>query len=341
MQNATQGQRKLLGIISIILLTIFAGGLMWLGTTPPVPGQSVSVLLSFAAGLSMIFLPCTLPLVFVIVPMTLKEHPIKGLLMALTFGMGISITLAIYGVVISLIGQWLGMDSVSRAMFAVAGILAYMFGLYELKLGRFTFLTLHTGLPAFIQKQSDLSKSFLMGLFLGNAGVGCPNPAFYVLLLYIATTANVASGFWLGLTHGLGRAVPLVLITILAMIGVNAAGWVAKKKDAVERVMGWALVLIGIFILQYGLFGMYWWENSFIHKGWNQLVVTIAPRFAETTDAASFFGISIKPSEIEQYISWAPWAVMFFYLTLTIVWFICKKQRRSLAESHKVHEQDI
>jgi len=100
MEKVSLGQRKFLGVISIILLTIFVAGLIWLGTTPPVPGQSVGVLLSFAAGLSMIFLPCTLPLVFVIVPMALKQHPIKGLLMALTFGLGISITLSVYVVAI-------------------------------------------------------------------------------------------------------------------------------------------------------------------------------------------------------------------------------------------------
>lgn len=318
--------RLVFGGLALLLLVVVVGGLMWLAVSPPVPGQKVGVLLSFAAGLSMIFLPCTLPLVFVIVPMALKQKPWKGLLMALVFGLGLSITLSLYGVAVALIGKWLGMDSITRVMFAVAGILAYIFGLYELKLGRFGILGFHKGIPQFIQRQSDLWKSFFMGLFLGNAGVGCPNPAFYVLLLYIATTANVAGGFWLGLVHGLGRAVPLILVTIFAIIGVNAAGWVAKKKDDVERIMGWALVAVGLFIFQYGIFGMFWWEESPIHKGWNRLIEIVAPRFAETTEAAIFFGVVVSPSEIEKYIPWAPWAVMLLFLVITIRWFRCKRR---------------
>jgi len=338
MNNEVQpkSSRLAFGGLAFILLAILVGGLIWLATTPTVPGQTVGVLLSFAAGLSMIFLPCTLPLVFVIVPMSMKENPAKGLLMAAMFGLGLAITLSIYGVVVALIGKWLGMDSITRAMFTVAGILAYFFGLYELKLGRFKFLGFHKGLPKFIQKQPNLWKSFFMGLFLGNAGVGCPNPAFYVMLVYIATTASVAGGFWLGLVHGIGRAVPLILVTILAIMGINTTKWVASKKEAVDKIMGWSLVGVALFIFQYGLFGMFWWEESFIHKGWNRFIEITAPKFAETVDAATFFGVVVTPSEIEKYISWAPWGVMLTFLAITIWWYRCKSQSLAITE-HENH----
>lgn len=72
--------RTVLGGIALILLTIIVVGLFWLaaGST-----GTVSLLLSYAAGLSIIFLPCTLPLVFTIVPLTMGQAPKKGLIMAL------------------------------------------------------------------------------------------------------------------------------------------------------------------------------------------------------------------------------------------------------------------
>ncbi|MBI4561403.1 MAG: hypothetical protein HY724_05110 [Candidatus Rokubacteria bacterium] len=55
-----------------------------------------------------------------------------------------------------------------------------------------------------------------MGLLLGNAGIGCPNPAFYVLLSGIAGSGNPATGVTYGLIHGIGRATPLLALSILA-----------------------------------------------------------------------------------------------------------------------------
>ena len=62
-----------------------------------------------------------------------------------------------------------------------------------------------------------------MGLFLGNAGIACPNPATYVILTYIASTGSIAYGAALQAVNGLGRFLPLFALTILAIVGVNAS----------------------------------------------------------------------------------------------------------------------
>ena len=244
--------------------------------------------------------------------------------MSLLFGLGIALTLTIYGVIVAVVGDYFGLDNFSRAMFFIAGIVAYTFGLTQLQLLKIHLPELP--LPKFIQKQKDYSKAFFMGILLGNAGVGCPNPAFYVLLLYIATRASVFSGGSLGFVHGLGRATPLIFLSILAILGVNATKWVAAKKDAIERIMGWGLILVGVFIFSVGLFGMYWWESSFIHIGWNEITEQISPRLVETTAAAEYFGITVDPSEIEKYWPQAPWFVMLAFVIIPIIWRRCKKK---------------
>lgn len=304
-----------LASIAFILFSFLVVGLVWLaGGDHP-----VSIALAYAAGLSMIFLPCTLPLVFVIVPLSMGKGYKKGFFMATLFGLGIALTLTVYGIIVALLGDYFGLDNFSRGMFFIAGIVAYVFGLTQLNLVRLHFPELP--LPQFIQTRKDYSKAFFMGILLGNAGVGCPNPAFYILLLYIATKASVVSGGWLGFVHGLGRATPLLLISILAILGINMSKWIASKKESINTVMGWGLILVGVFIFTIGLFGMYWWETSATHVVWNEFVEEYAPRLAEAPSAAMAFNVRMEPSEIERYWPSAPWYLMLIFLIVPIAWW--------------------
>jgi len=305
--------------IAFVLFSIILVGLVWLASGD----QPVSVTLAYAAGLSMIFLPCTLPLVFVIIPMCMGKGYKKGLSMALLFGLGVAVTLTFYGIMVALVGDYFGLDNFSRGMFFIAGIFAYTFGLTQLKLLKVSLP--EVPMPQFIHKKKDYSKAFFMGLLLGNAGVGCPNPAFYVLLLYIATTGSVVAGGWLGFIHGVGRATPLIFLAILAIIGINASTWVASKKDSIDKIMGWGLLLVGVFVFSVGFFGMYWWETSVVHTGWNDMVNDIAPRLAESKYAGMTFGINADPSVIEKYWPAAPWYFMLVFLFIPWLWARCKK----------------
>ncbi|NOZ64566.1 MAG: cytochrome C biogenesis protein, partial [Caldiserica bacterium] len=127
---------------------------------------ALTATLSFAGGVSNIFLPCTLPLVFVIVPLSMGKGYKKGLVMALLFGAGLTITLSVYGAGIALVGKYLGLDKTTRILYLVAGVAALVFGLSELALVTFKMPSL-SRTPAFIQRQSDYLKTFFLGLFLG------------------------------------------------------------------------------------------------------------------------------------------------------------------------------
>ncbi|MCH7951557.1 cytochrome c biogenesis protein CcdA [Patescibacteria group bacterium] len=269
------GARKVkvrLATLGFVLFLIFVVGLFWLATTPE---QTVGLTLAFAAGLSMIFLPCTLPMAFVIVPMAMGKDPKKGFLMALFFGLGLTLTLSFYGVFIAAIGKILGLTAATQMMLMVGGAAAFIFGLSEIRLLKFRLPSYSGNFPAFIQRRGDYVKTFLLGLFLGNAGVGCPNPAFYVLLGYIASVGDLFNGWFLGFVHGAGRAVPLIFLAILGILGVNATGGIAKRKDAIENYTGWMLIVIGAFILTFGLFGHDWFIASGIHSQWEQFVVSV------------------------------------------------------------------
>lgn len=306
--------RKFLVSLAFVLFSVFIIGLFWLATTPEL---TVSVALSYAAGLSMIVLPCTLPLVFIIVPLSMGKGYKKGFMIAVSFSIGLIIMLSIYGVVVSIIGKFLGLDQATRIMFTVAGLAALIFGLSELKILRFTLLGFSGTQPEIITRQQEYVKAFLLGLFLGNAGVGCPNPAFYVLLIYIASVGSVFTGGVLGFIHGLGRATPLIFLSILAILGVNAAGGIAKRRESITRITGWALVFIGVFILLYGVYGMYWWEDSIFHAAQNKLVYDIAPQLAEQPDHPIAGGLFVAPF-------WAGWLTLIILIFIPIIYYRIK-----------------
>ncbi|MBI2096151.1 MAG: hypothetical protein HYT43_00755 [Candidatus Taylorbacteria bacterium] len=226
---------------------------------------------SFAAGLTMIVLPCTLPLAFVIVPLSMGRGVGKGLRIALAFGLGVAITLSVYGVLAAVVGRAaigsLGapLEAVKNWLYLVAGIFVYVFALSSLGLVRFKMPSYTGAAPSFIQKKQDYVKALLLGLFLGNIGVGCPHPATPLILLEIARVGDLFYGWSLFFIHAVGRILPLLLLAALAIAGINALNWLMKSRDKLERGTAWAMVFVAGFILVLGLFTHDWWVYSGQH----------------------------------------------------------------------------
>ena len=111
--KANKSVRLLVGGLTAALLLIVAGGLFWMfALSSESPVGLGWYMFSFTAGLSMIILPCTLPLAFVIVPLVMGKGYAKGLAIALSFSIGVAITLSMYGILAALLG---------KAVFAFSG----------------------------------------------------------------------------------------------------------------------------------------------------------------------------------------------------------------------------
>jgi len=269
--------RILLIIFAFVLFIIFIAGISWFASLEEfkTTGTSLVLLLAFAAGLSMIIMPCTLPLIFLIVPMTMGKSYKKGFFMAFLFGIGLTITITFYGIATAWLGQIVGLGRSQHIIIFIAGIAAYLFGLSELKILKIKLPAYH-GIPGFVQKQGDYSKSFFLGLLLGNAGVGCPNPAFYVLLFYIAGTGDLFTGATVGFVHGLGRATPLLMLSILGLLGIEATKGLIKKASLIQASVAYALIFLGAYLLVTAIFGIGWWVIEILnYAAWISLVVLI------------------------------------------------------------------
>ncbi|MCH7605030.1 cytochrome C biogenesis protein [Patescibacteria group bacterium] len=282
--------KTILAILSVSLLALIIIGVVWFfvaGTATPV--GIGWYMFSFAAGLTMIVLPCTLPLAFVIVPLSMGKGVVKGLGMAIAFGSGVTIMLSAYGIIAALVGEFtigaLGapLELVKNWLYFIAGLFAYIFALGELGLLRFRMPTYTGAAPAFIQRRQDYLKAFFLGIFLGNIGVGCPHPATPLILVEIASVGDVLYGWSLFFIHAVGRVLPLFLLAILGVLGVNGLSWLVKRKDKVERATGWGMVFVAGFILVLGLFTHDWWVQSGQHSLFEQVTQenTVTNLFAE------------------------------------------------------------
>jgi len=280
MAQETTSIKKMSVITAFVLFSLVFVGIVFALTSElnvsATNQESISYIgwltIAYVAGLSMIVLPCTLPLVFIIVPITMNQNRRKGLLMAILFGLGLVTTITAYGIGVAEFGKIASLDQISFTMFLIAGIAAFVFGLSQLKLLNLKMPS-YSGTPKIIQKRGDYTKSFFMGLLLGNAGVGCPNPLFYWLLIHIASIGSLEVGASLGLVHGVGRAIPVILMAVLAILGINATKSLTGKRETIEKLTGWMLIIIGAFLIIQGIPGGHdWYEETFVHLTWNNLV---------------------------------------------------------------------
>ncbi|MGI0057047.1 MAG: cytochrome c biogenesis CcdA family protein [Nitrosarchaeum sp.] len=324
MSSQLTTKKFLIVALFVLFSLIFVGGVFAVTNETAIgTGNELSypswLVIAYLAGLSMIILPCTLPLVFIIIPLSMGKGAKKGLSMAMLFGAGLTVTISIYGFGIGALGHTANLDQISVYMFLIAGIAAFLFGLSQLKLFELK-LPAYSGTPKFIQNRGDYSKSFFMGLLLGNAGVGCPNPMFYWLLIYIAGTGNMEIGASLGAVHGVGRAIPLILLSVLAIIGVNATKEITTNRTTIEKITGWMLIVIGAFLIINGIPGGHeWYENTFVHIAWNNLIsiTSLPPEF--------HVGQHTHHYDIQMPQEYAP--VLFgILIVFPIIWYFIRKK---------------
>jgi len=312
--QAIEPERKFrvaLVISAFVLFSIVLFAFIYLSTTPE---ATATMLLSFFGGISNIVLPCTLPLVFIIVPLAMVAGGKKGIWMSILFGLGLIITLAAYGAVVGFLGQFLGLDNATRIMYSLAGLASLIFGLIELKLINFQ-LPSYARMPKFIEKQEDYLKVFFLGLLLGNAGVGCPNPITYVVLTFAATTGDWFRGSLLMAMNGLGRMIPLLLLTILGILGINSVSWLTKRTEKITQFTAWALIVLGSFILLNGVFGHLWYEGGLFHEGLNAGFLAAGGKMIGEAD--------IEIEDIEEPVAFSEYGALINLLltTIPVFWY--------------------
>jgi thioredoxin:protein disulfide reductase len=224
----------------------------------------VIVPLFMLLGLGLAFTPCVLPMVPILSSIIIgdgaKVSRSRGLLLSLTYALGMAIVYTALGVAAGLAGEGLAAKLQNPwvlGFFALlmAGLALSMFGLYELQVPAF----LQGKLTSVSNQQSSgrLAGVFVMGAISALIVGPCVAAPLAGALLYISQTRDVVIGGSALFAMAVGMSVPLLLVGISAGTLLPRAGaWM----DAVKRFFG---------VLQ---LGVAWWLVSPVLPGAVQML---------------------------------------------------------------------
>ncbi|MGK5054806.1 protein-disulfide reductase DsbD [Janthinobacterium sp. RB2P8] len=224
----------------------------------------VIVPLFMLLGLGLAFTPCVLPMVPILSSIIIGDggnvSRSRGLLLSLTYALGMAIVYTALGVAAGLAGEGLAAQLQNPwvlGFFALlmAALALSMFGMYELQVPAF----LQGKLTSVSNQQSSgrLAGVFVMGAISALIVGPCVAAPLAGALLYISQTRDVVIGGSALFAMAVGMSVPLLLVGVSAGTLLPRAGaWM----DAVKRFFG---------VLQ---LGVAWWLVSPVLPGAVQML---------------------------------------------------------------------
>jgi thiol:disulfide interchange protein DsbD len=254
-------------------------------------GSMLVILPLFALlGLGLSFTPCVLPMVPILSSIIVGEgdrsNRSRGLLLSVTYALGMAIVYTALGVAAGLAGEglsaalqnpWvLGTFAVLMAILSLS-----MFGFYDLQVPA----ALQSKLSGVSNRQSSgkLAGVFVMGAISALIVGPCVAAPLAAALVYISQTRDVVIGGAALFAMAVGMSVPLILVGVSAGALLPKAGkWMDSVKrffgvlmlamawwlvspvlPAAVQMMGWAALLVG--------YGMYLLLNA----GWGGKAVGV------------------------------------------------------------------
>jgi thiol:disulfide interchange protein DsbD len=222
-------------------------------------GLLVFLALVFGFGVLMSLSPCIYPMI----PITLaviggqsqEKGVARGLVMSVTYVLGMALVYALIGLVVATVFS--GLTAFMQSPWVVGPIalllvlLAFgMFGAFELQAPQFLRDKLQGPGGG---NRSGLVGVFFMGMVAGLVASPCVGPFLNALLLVIATTGDWLLGFVSLFVFGLGMGLLLIGVgTFPALLGSlpQAGGWM----DTVKKGMGLLLVAMAFWFVRPSIF---------------------------------------------------------------------------------------
>jgi len=201
----------------------------------------VGAALAFVSGVTMIFTPCGMPLVFSLNSIAAegREKARSWVAPFALFTVGIVVVMAAWGLVIggaghgivSFLAKPARRFEVTEILYTLLGALALVMALWEFGWVRLPRLGGGRAMPKWIARLNPYPRSLAMGGALGGGfGIGCPFPTYQAVLAWVAIVGNPAYGAAVLAANALGRAAPLYLV-----------GWLAYRGTEQRAISRWLL----------------------------------------------------------------------------------------------------
>lgn len=217
-------------------------------------GSLLAILPLFALlGLGLSFTPCVLPMVPILSSIIVGEgdrsNRKRGLLLSVTYALGMAIVYTALGVAAGLAGEGLSAALQNPWVLGSFGVLMVllslsMFGVYELQVPA----ALQSKLSAASNRQSSgkLAGVFVMGAISALIVGPCVAAPLAAALVYISQTRDVFIGGSALFAMAVGMSVPLILVGASAGALLPRAG---KWMDAVKRFFGVLMLAMALWLV--------------------------------------------------------------------------------------------
>jgi len=213
-------------------------------------GSWIAFLLVFAGGVLSSLTPCVYP----VIPITISfigarsRTKLHGFVQSLFFVLGMALVYSVLGMVAAVGGGSFGAFGQSPAVQAtIAAIFlvfaASMFGAFEIQLPSSVSAKLQSG------DKSGPVGAIAMGAITGFIAAPCVGPIIAALLVYIASTGNLALGFFLMLSYALGMGLLFLVIGTFAG-AMNALPGAGGWMETVKKFFGVVMVAMAVWFLR-------------------------------------------------------------------------------------------
>lgn len=198
----------------------------------------------FSLGLLSGITPCSIPTVMLIATYSVNNpnSVLEKLQTIFWLIMGMMLTLIGLAVIFSYIGSaFMGF----HYPYILTSIIAIIMGL---KLMGIIKLPLNAKLSIVPTGKRSNFISFLLGVPFTILGSPCSLPVLFTVLTYVLSQGTVTKGIPIIIAYGIGRAIPILLITILG----TSTKVIFNSKFAsskVNFVLGMKLLFVGIYLL--------------------------------------------------------------------------------------------
>ncbi|MET0268103.1 MAG: protein-disulfide reductase DsbD [Duganella sp.] len=217
-------------------------------------GSLLAILPLFALlGLGLSFTPCVLPMVPILSSIIVGEgeqsNRKRGLLLSVTYALGMAIVYTALGVAAGLAGEGLSAALQNPWVLGSFGLLMVllslsMFGVYDLQVPA----ALQSKLSSASNRQSSgkLAGVFVMGAISALIVGPCVAAPLAAALVYISQTRDVLIGGSALFAMAVGMSVPLILVGASAGALLPKAG---KWMDAVKRFFGVLMLAMALWLV--------------------------------------------------------------------------------------------
>jgi cytochrome c-type biogenesis protein len=222
-------------------------------------GQSIGLLVAFAAGLLSFLSPCVLPLVpsyaTFITGLSLDELTGEGdatrarraaLVHGLLFVAGFTAVFMLLGASATFLGSLF--RYASRGLEIAGGVLLSVFGLYLLGLLRLPGANREWRMHL-ADKPVGYLGTVLVGVAFGAGWTPCIGPVLGGILTLAATRGTLGEGMGLLAVYSLGLAVPFLLATLLLERFMGGMKRLRPALPWINRISGVLLLGLGVLLL--------------------------------------------------------------------------------------------